>query len=127
MQKEIITGFRLSPQQKHLWLLQQVESKLPYRAQCAVEIQGNLNKEIFEAALENVWHSHEILRTTFRCLPGMDIPLQVISDRSIPSISQYSLSELTPPEQEAKIEEIFEEISQQPFDEGRAALADSFN
>jgi len=117
MQKEIITGFRVSPQQKHLWLLQQVESKLPYRAQCAVEIQGNLNKEIFEAALEKVWHSHEILRTTFRCLPGTDIPLQVISDRSIPSISQYSLTELTPTEQDAKIEEIFEEISQQPFDE----------
>src|SRR4028119_1616230 len=117
MQKEIITGFRLSPQQKHLWLLQKVESKLPYRAQCAVEIQGNFNKEIFEAALENVWHSHEILRTTFRCLPGTDIPLQVIADRSIPSISQYSLSQLTPAEQDAKIEEIFEEISQQPFDE----------
>ena len=116
MQKQIITGFRLSPQQKSLWLLQQIESNLPYRAQCAVQIDGNLNREIFNLALENVWNRHEILRTNFRCLPGMDLPLQVISNRSIPSIYHYSLIELTSQEQEAKFEAIFEEVSQQPFD-----------
>lgn len=128
MQKKVIRGFRLSPQQKHLWLLQQREAMLPYRAQCAIQIEGNFNRKIFETALENVLNRHEILRTTFRCLPGMDIPLQIISDplpvrtvgddrdRIFPSIHEHNLRSLTPQAQESKIEALFQEISQLPGD-----------
>ncbi|MDF5719774.1 MAG: amino acid adenylation domain-containing protein [Rhizonema sp. PD37] len=127
-QKKIIKGFRISPQQKHLWLLQQGETTLPYRVQCAVRIEGNFDRKVFETALENVLNRHEILRTTFRCLPGMDIPLQIINDtlsvgtvgkeddQAFPFIHEHNFSSLTPQEQEVKIEALFHEVSQLPFD-----------
>ena len=75
MQREVIEGFRLSPQQKHLWLLQQ--ESLAYRAQCAVLLEGTLHPENLQKALSKIVERHEILRTTYRCLPGMAVPLQV--------------------------------------------------
>ena len=42
-QNEISEGFRLSPQQKHLWLVQELGYCPAYRAQCAILIEGNLN------------------------------------------------------------------------------------
>ncbi|MEN3326967.1 MAG: hypothetical protein V7638_1774, partial [Acidobacteriota bacterium] len=78
MSKEIIEGYRLSPQQKHLWLLGQSER----RAWCAVKIDGELNTDRLRQAIEQVVERFEILRTTFKLLPGMTIPVQIISDRS---------------------------------------------
>jgi len=46
-----------------------VQRKQPYRAQCAILIEGNLNTVILKAALENVVNRHEI-RTTFNCCLG---------------------------------------------------------
>lgn len=83
MQDVSIEGFRLSPQQKRLWQLQEAGNNQPYRAHCAVLIEGNLNPEILTSALQNVINRHEILRTTFRVLEGMNLPLQVIGDRSV--------------------------------------------
>ena len=123
MQQEVIEGFRLSPQQKHLWLLQQVDHSLPYRAQCAVLIEGNLNTKIFKAALQNVFARHEILRTTFHCLPEMTVPVQVITDGGIPSIHNYNLSGWDLPEQEAGIEALFQEARQLPFDFAQGPLS----
>jgi amino acid adenylation domain-containing protein len=116
MQKEIIKGFRLSPQQKHLWLLQQAAPSLLYRTQCAVLIKGNLNPKILKIALQNVVNRHEILRTTFHRLPAMTIPLQVINDRIILSIHNLDLSGLDTQEQEVRIEALFQEVGQLPFD-----------
>jgi amino acid adenylation domain-containing protein/non-ribosomal peptide synthase protein (TIGR01720 family) len=83
MQDASIEGFRLSPQQKRLWQLQELGNSQAYRAHCAVLIEGNLNLEILKSALQNVIHKHEILRTTFQVLEGMNLPLQVIGDRSL--------------------------------------------
>jgi hypothetical protein len=47
MQKETIEGFRLSPQQRHLWGLQQNNPKQIYRVRGAILITGNLDREIF--------------------------------------------------------------------------------
>jgi amino acid adenylation domain-containing protein/non-ribosomal peptide synthase protein (TIGR01720 family) len=77
MSKEIIEGYRLSPQQKHLWLLGQSERS----ATCAVRIDGELNPDLLEQAMRQVVERFEILRTTFKLLPGMTIPVQIISER----------------------------------------------
>ncbi|HXV98617.1 MAG TPA: condensation domain-containing protein, partial [Anaerolineae bacterium] len=79
MPKEVIEGFRLSPQQKHLWLVQQTDQSHLYRAQCALQLEGQLKPEFLTTALAHVVNRHEILRTTFQRLTGMAIPLQVIS------------------------------------------------
>ncbi|MDZ4870858.1 MAG: hypothetical protein CLLPBCKN_000246 [Chroococcidiopsis cubana SAG 39.79] len=74
-----IHGFRLSPQQRRLWLLQKDSSV--YQSYCAILLEGNLNQEILKAALHQVVNRHEILRTNFHTYNGvMKIPVQVISD-----------------------------------------------
>ena len=116
MQKEQLEGFRLSPQQKHLWLLQESEKLLPYRVQCAVIITGNLNIEILRTALQNLVNQYEILRTNFYCLPGMAVPLQVIADTSEIYINEYNFIGLPWEEQENKIEALFTEVKGRPFE-----------
>src|SRR5215510_7756218 len=78
--KATIEGFRLSPQQARLWLLQQDAQYPPYNSECCVLIKGPLDAQLLEAALNQVVRRHEILRTTFRRLPAMTLPLQVISE-----------------------------------------------
>ena len=116
MQSLSIEGFRLSPQQKRLWLLQQAGHSQPYRAQCAVLIEGNLNTDTLESVIQKVVERHEILRTNFQDLPGMNLPLQVIADNSLPTIRYHNLKDLSLEEQEAKIEVLFQEESQLTFD-----------
>lgn len=117
MQVPVIEGFRLSPQQRHLWLLQQAGGdELPYRAQCAALIEGILNLEVLRAVLREVPDRYEILRTTFRCPDGMTTPLQVVSKESAPSIEEYDLSTWSAPRQEAEIEALFQQLGEVPFD-----------
>jgi hypothetical protein len=113
MLKEI-EGFQLSPQQKHLWQLQQTDS-FPYRAQCAVLIEGNLDITNLKAALEQVVHQHEILRTTYKYLPGMSIPLQVIAEQDMSWSQNYDFTSDTSEEQNAKIKILFNQFKKQVF------------
>ena len=106
MQTQTLEGFRLSPQQKRLWLLQQ--DSLTYRAQCAIQLEGKLNAEILKEALEQVVNRHEILRTSFYRQPGIKVPIQVIADRGTISWNQVNLSGLNQNEQSAKIEQLFQ-------------------
>src|SRR5207247_5327448 len=95
-----VEGFRLSPQQKRLWLLQADQSPA-YRAQGMIEIEGALDLPALSAALQQVVEQHEILRTTFQRLAGTTLPVQVIADRA-PSAEQYrGLSDRAPDEQAA--------------------------
>jgi amino acid adenylation domain-containing protein len=122
MQKETIEGFRLSPQQRHLWGLQQNNPQQIYRVRGAILITGNLDREILKKALQNVVNRHEILRTSFHCLPGMTLPLQAIACTGEVPISEYNLSGLSPEEQEAKIAALFEQLNLLPFDFERGPL-----
>jgi hypothetical protein len=51
-----------------------------YCTQAAIAITGALERESIEDAIRQVINRHEILRTTFHRLPGMDLPLQVVGD-----------------------------------------------
>ena len=90
MQAEAIQGFRLSPQQKRLWLLQGQGPVL--RAQAAIEIEGPLVTEALKRALSQVMLRNEILRTRFASLSGMKLPVQVINDSSQPVWRRVDLS-----------------------------------
>ena len=72
-------GFRLSPQQKRLWFLQQ-QDPAAYRAQSKIMIEGCLDVEILKRAVRQIVDRHEILRTTFRRQPGIRTPVQVIAE-----------------------------------------------
>jgi hypothetical protein len=92
MQPQILEGVRISPLQKHLWLLQHADKQTPFRAQVAVLIEGKLDRDNLNLALKNVVNKHEILRTKFKCLPGMKIPVQVINDSDINWEDEYDLT-----------------------------------
>ena len=74
----MIEGFRLSPQQRRLWFLQQDQSA--YRAQCEIAIDGPVEVERLTRVVQEIVDRHEILRTTFQRQPGVRTPVQVIGD-----------------------------------------------
>ena len=115
--QDAIERFRLSPQQSDLWALQQEsQNQEACCAQCVVQLEGHLQTEDFQAALQHVVDRNEILRTVFYRHPGTTTPLQVIlpSRPFIPS--RLDLSNLDPQEQESKIKEFVAEARRAEFD-----------
>ncbi|MBH8554250.1 amino acid adenylation domain-containing protein [Nostocaceae cyanobacterium CENA357] len=111
-----IEGFQLSPQQKYLWNLQRSQPQT-YRIQVNVKITGNLDIDVLKAALQNIIQDYELFRTNFKCLPEMDIPMQVIqSESSILWLPEHDLSSQTFAEQQNTIKAIFTELLRIPFD-----------
>ena len=122
MPQEIIEGFRLSPQQKHLWPLRQSDHGPSYCTRCVVRIEGELDVEILQQAIRHVIGQHEILRTTFRLLPGMTIPVQVISDRADFSFDRHDATQLSVADQKVKIDTLFVAAAQRVADCERLPL-----
>jgi len=118
LQDKVIQGFRLSPHQKRLWHLQQ--DSLAYRVQGAIILAGNLDREVLKAALQQVIHKHEILRTSFRRPQGVRTPIQVIADTAIPLWREVNLSDRDP--QQVDITAILAEERLQPFDFEQGSL-----
>ena len=107
-----VEGFRLSRQQERLWLLQRETAA--YRSQCAILIDGSLEEAALKEALRKVIDRHEILRTAFHSRPGLELPLQIVLDNASPSWQHGDLSNAQ--EQEARIDEIFDQEGQLSFD-----------
>jgi hypothetical protein len=107
MQSQTLEGFRLSPQQKRLWFLQQ--DSVAYRVQASIRIEGNVKVEILKQTLEQVVNRHEALRTTFHRQPGIKIPIQVIAESGTISWNIVNLTGLNQKEQLEKIEQLFQE------------------
>jgi amino acid adenylation domain-containing protein/non-ribosomal peptide synthase protein (TIGR01720 family) len=79
MPAQCLEGFRLSPQQRHVWKLLQRDGDSCYRCRCVISVKGGLDSDLLTQAVRLVCARHEVLRTRFRVLPGLDMPLQVIS------------------------------------------------
>jgi amino acid adenylation domain-containing protein len=75
-----IEGFRLSPQQRRLWLLEQ-EGCAGF-AQGVVLIEGPLREEALRRSLERAAARHEIFRTTFLGQDGLKVPFQVVEEEA---------------------------------------------
>ena len=78
MYQTSVEGFRLSPQQSHLWELQQTSAA--YHVQCVLSLDGALDVKTLKDAVGDTIARHEILRTVFQYLPGIKKPVQVIND-----------------------------------------------
>ena len=113
-------GFRLSPQQKRLWMQQSDGRQLGW-AQLRILIEGGLDTAALGVAIDRVADRHEILRTTFQRLPGLTIPVQVIASTHEPRFQCWDLKDLSPREQEARVEAI---VASQQAEDWRAALAE---
>jgi amino acid adenylation domain-containing protein/FkbM family methyltransferase len=123
MHQEVIEGFQLSPQQKHIWRLQQAENS-PYRVDCAIQIDGHVaDPRELKRALERVFERHEILRTAYRRMPGIDLPLQVVGESRLAWIEDAALAELGEAEQSAHLESLLQKLGELPLDFEQGQLA----
>jgi amino acid adenylation domain-containing protein len=78
-----LQGFRLSVQQRRLWSLAGGETAVSYLSRASVRIEGEVEVGSLRRAVEAAVARHESLRTTFRCLPGMAVPLQVVAEPGV--------------------------------------------
>jgi NRPS condensation-like uncharacterized protein len=114
MQTAGLKGARLSPQQLRLWPWLQEQSG--YRVQCALEIKGDLELGVLQQALQHVVDRCEILRTTFTHVPGMELPMQTISQQIAISCLLIDIERLNPAAQRPFLEGTWHDLWQRPFD-----------
>src|SRR5215217_2335831 len=110
MSEEIVHGYRLSPQQKRLWHLQDTH-RGAFWSRCAVKMAGLVDQERLESAIYRVVEEHEILRTTFTVLPGMTVPVQVIHPESPGCVKRHDLTRLSEEEQQRQVSDFYSTTS----------------
>ena len=103
MQTTGLRGSRLSIQQAHLW--EQQKQAQTYWVQCVVSLTGELQSELLRLACEDVVGRHEILRTIFHRLPGMDTPIQMVNAEAALAFDEHDLQHLDALSQQQSIEE----------------------
>jgi amino acid adenylation domain-containing protein/non-ribosomal peptide synthase protein (TIGR01720 family) len=96
-----IEGFRLSPQQKRLWLLAQGDAE--HCSQCVIRLEGSLQLDRLRRSLQSVVDAHEAFRTVFYHRPGMKMPIQVISDQCAIEWNEIDLRQIDLEEHEASL------------------------
>jgi amino acid adenylation domain-containing protein/FkbM family methyltransferase len=87
---QALEGFRLSRQQERLWRLGYGAGKIAC-TQSVVRISGTLPAGKLRQALAHLLARHEMLRTVFRCLEGMDLPIQVILEELEPAYRELTV------------------------------------
>ncbi|MGB3656113.1 MAG: condensation domain-containing protein, partial [Rivularia sp. (in: cyanobacteria)] len=120
--QETIEGYQLSPQQTYLWKLQADNNCQPYRVQASIIIKDNLNRDILQLAIEKVIERHEILRTNFKNVPGVSLPLQVINSENTLNYQEFNLTELDLPAQQQKCEELYDKFKTITFNFAQDSL-----
>ena len=91
-----VEGFRLSPQQRKLWKLQDSTGDFrSFNSVLVLLLEGELRTDALREALERVCARHESLRTTFRRVPGVLMPVQSVERILAPSWRTIDLSDLT--------------------------------
>lgn len=115
-----VSGFPLSLQQRQLWRLQ--NESTAFRAQCVVLLKGNLNRKILAETVNEVVKRHEILRTSFRQIPGLKYPIQIITEDRCIELAEIDLTALVSHEQQPRVEEAIQQQRNLPFDYERCPL-----
>ncbi len=111
MQKVVSQGFRLSPQQEHVWHALQSAPAGLLVVQARFVISGELDRRRLVKAVETVVERQEILRTRFPLLPSLSIPVQAIEDSA--DVSWHELDLAGRPED---LDPLCEDIRAAPFD-----------
>lgn len=115
-----VQGFRLSPQQKRLWALQQTFGSA--YAQGMLVIDGALDRTRLERAVEAAVARHEAFRTLFCREPGVKVPLQVIAEDGRAAWDVVELQATDAAALAVKWDEILEDHRRQSIDWERGPL-----
>ncbi|MEV5988020.1 amino acid adenylation domain-containing protein [Streptomyces sp. NPDC052051] len=107
--------YPLSAMQRRLWFLERLTpGTTAYVVPAAVRVRGALDRDLLRAAVTELVHRHESLRTTFA--ERDDTPVQVVAERVTVEIPEEDLRALPAAAREAACQErIAAEISA-PFD-----------
>ena len=107
MQNVTSQGFRVSPQQRQIWLSQHAAPDQSFRAVGAFIVTGNLDSGRLRQALDHTVARHEILRTTFHRPAGMKTPFQIVSDNGDFLWQSSNLTGLPEQEQPERVAALF--------------------
>ena len=117
MNSPATAGFQLSPQQKHLWNLQQDQQ---FVAQVAVLLEGELDQQRLHGALMKIFQRHEILRTVFQRNPGMKFPFQVVDANATFSCFRSTLQAVDEAAERAQVQDALDAQAEADLLDGTA-------
>ncbi len=105
----------LSFAQQRLWFLAQLSpDSATYNIPIALHVEGDLNREVFMRAVQEIVRRHEVLRTTYKIVDG-EIWQQVGIPDALKT-SEVDLSGLEEHERHAQAKRIAGREAHQPFD-----------
>jgi amino acid adenylation domain-containing protein/non-ribosomal peptide synthase protein (TIGR01720 family) len=78
VQRSVVEGFRLSPQQQQTMQSMEERPGQPHRTVLAIEVEADLDFQDIKNAFMTVAGQHEVLRTYFKKLPGTTVPFQIV-------------------------------------------------
>ncbi|WP_164019661.1 non-ribosomal peptide synthetase [Pyxidicoccus trucidator] len=99
-------GFRLSPQQARQWSLLAATPATSARARAALLLEGPLEAARLERVVREVVSRHELLRTTYRRLPGTGAAVQVPGDVPATVLEVLDWSAVSAAEAEARLQAV---------------------
>jgi amino acid adenylation domain-containing protein len=113
--------FPMSFSQQQLWVLDQLQpGSAAYNIPLAIRLQGSLNAEALQSALDSLVRRHESLRTVFRVVNGK--PSQIVLPAFAVNMGVDDLRELHQHPSETECRRIAQEEAQRPFDLSRGPL-----
>jgi hypothetical protein len=109
----VIEGFRLSPQQRRQWAFSR--EGFSRHVQGVLLIEGPLDASALRAALEALVQTHEILRTVYPCLGGMEVPVQAIASQMGVAYRELDQLRSDTPLVAAPWRQVWDEDGHEPF------------
>ncbi len=115
MQSSTSHGFRLSPQQRQIWISQQAFPGPAFRVVAGFIVEGKLDSDRIRRGLTTLVERHEILRTTFVRPAGVKIPFQVISEEPNFFWQNLDLRNVSESQQRERIDAMFSAECKEPL------------
>ncbi|RKH24696.1 non-ribosomal peptide synthetase, partial [Corallococcus sp. CA031C] len=111
----------LSFAQQRLWFIDQLDpGTSAFNIPTAVRLQGELKVPALERALQELFHRHEALRTTFLSEEGR--PFQVIQPPRESLLARMDLQSTPESERDASTQRLLQQEGQRPFDLAKGPL-----
>lgn len=111
----------LSYAQQRLWFIDQLEpGNTAYNISGGVVLEGNLNLQALEQAINEVVKRHDVLRTRFEVENGE--PVQIIDQWELQRLERTQLTSVPREQREIEVQRLMREVARTGFDLSRGPL-----